>query len=350
MFGGGSLESSRYSEIRELLKRNYNISPMSVQRIKGVYKVQSAEGFYCLKLVEYKLPHFLFILGAIRHLRDNGFIYGPEVIKTVEGMEYIELDGIYAYLMPWLKGRECSYDNLIELYMASIRLGELHKASEGFMPCDNMRPRVGWFKWVEVFRTRMNEILDFKYKILSKPNKSDVDKLYLDMIPKEIERCCYAIENLENSGYDLKMMKDIKKSGFCQHDYAHHNVMICENGINVIDFDYCILDSYIHDLASLMMRAMKYGNWDQKRAGIIIRAYNTVHEVAPEDIAIMSAFMEFPQDFWQRGIQYYWEKQPWGEEFFIKKLISYRDDMKVKEGFIREFRNQKLSNIIGGKS
>ena len=39
---------------------------------------------------------------------------------------------------------------------------------------------------------------------------------------------------------------------FCHHDFAHHNLLIDKQGeINVIDFDYCILDSHIHDLASL---------------------------------------------------------------------------------------------------
>jgi hypothetical protein len=48
--------------------------------------------------------------------------------------------------------------------------------------------------------------------------------------------------------------------------------------------------------------------------------------------------MEFPQDFWQIGIQYYWENQPWGEEFFIKKLEKILEDREDKQNFIDEFR------------
>jgi hypothetical protein len=48
--------------------------------------------------------------------------------------------------------------------------------------------------------------------------------------------------------------------------------------------------------------------------------------------------MEFPQDYWQVGIQYYWEEQPWGEEFFIKKLKKINEDSEEKQEFIEDFR------------
>ena len=34
----------------------------------------------------------------------------------------------------------------------------------------------------------------------------------------------------------------------------------------------------------------------------------------------------FPQSFWQIGLQYYWEQQPWNEEVFINKIIRYLED------------------------
>lgn len=54
------------------------------------------------------------------------------------------------------------------------------------------------------------------------------------------------------------MDKEVMKMGFCHHDYAHHNILVDDkNELNIIDFDYCILDSHLHDLASLLIRAMK---------------------------------------------------------------------------------------------
>jgi len=59
----------------------------------------------------------------------------------------------------------------------------------------------------------------------------------------------------------------------------------------------------------------------------------------------MAAFMEFPQDYWQRGIQYYWEKKMWGEDFFLRKLKAYADDREERQEFINIFREFKLDNL-----
>lgn len=333
-------------EIIDVMKREYNITATSIEKIKNVYRIETDEHIYCLKVVKYELPHFLFILGAINHLTNNGFQYVPNIIKTSMGRDYIQIDKAFAYVTLWLKGRECSYDNPIELSIAAKKLGELHRASEGLIINDEMKPRIGWFKWIEVFRTRKGEILDFRDKIEKKCRKSDVDIYYLSLMEEEVQRCDRAIEDLCNTSYENKMLAEIKLGGFCHHDYAHHNVLICEDNIvNIIDFDYCILDTHLHDLSSLLIRAMKYCRWNEERMKIILSAYRTSHVLEQEDIKIMAAFMEFPQDYWQRGIQYYWEEKHWGEEFFLRKLKLYADDRSERQEFINEFRKLNLDNL-----
>lgn len=332
-------------DILEILKSKYQLSVTSIERIKGVYRVETEENIYCLKIVNYNYPHFLFILQAINYLRDRGFYDTPEIKYTVEGRQYVQCEDKFAYLTNWLKGRECSYDNPIELSMAARKLGELHSASEGFEISNNMEPRVGWLKWIEVYRTRKNEILDFKYKIKDKKIKNNFDLKYDSLIEEELERCDKSIDNLCSSNYEKKMLRDIKYGGFCHHDYANHNVIINSQGANIIDFDYCILDSYLHDLASLLLRAMKYDRWSEARFKTILNAYRSVHRLDEEDIGIMIAFMEFPQDFWQRGIQCYWENQPWGEEFFLRKIKLYEEDRLIKQLFLDKVRNYDFNNL-----
>ena len=59
----------------------------------------------------------------------------------------------------------------------------------------------------------------------------------------------------------------------------------------------------------------------------------------------MAGFMEFPQAYWQLGIQYYWEEQPWGEEFFLKKLEKIHEDREYRQDFINDFRSNKWGLI-----
>ena len=134
------------------------------------------------------------------------------------------------------------------------------------------------------------------------------------------------------------MDREVKKRGFCHHDFAHHNILIDKDQqINIIDFDYCILDTHIHDLASLLIRVMKDGKWNNKTGDLIINNYREVLEVTDDELKIMKYFIMFPQSFWQIGLQYYWEQQPWNEEVFINKIIRYLEDVEYREIFLDEY-------------
>ena len=333
-------------DIVRILKEEYNIEAKEVEKIKGAYRIEAEGKLYCLKIVKYELPHFLFILSAINHLNNNGFEYAPEIMKTVNGREYIVIDVFFAYVTEWLNGREVSYDNPVELSLAARKLAQLHKASQGFVVEEYMKPRVGWFKWLEVYRTRRCEILDFRDRIYAKDYRTSFDSYYLKFMEDALKQCDNAICNLCNSNYDIRMIDEITRNGFCHHDYAHHNILIGENNeLNIIDFDYCILDTHLHDLSSLLIRAMKYHKWSDERMKNILTSYHEIYPLKQDEIPIMAAFMEFPQDYWQRGIQYYWEKKSWDEEFFIKKVKAYAEDRKDREEFIERFRQIKISHI-----
>ena len=325
-------------KIINLVRENYGLSVDSIEKVKNSYKINSEKKSYFLKVIKYKFKHFNFIISAIIHLQKNNFETIPEILKTVNGRNYIRVDTNYAYLMPWIPSREVNYDNVIELEMATKKLAELHKCSEGFITNLHMKPRVGWFTWINVFETRKDEILDFKYRIQKKSNKSQFDKLYLSCLNEEIERAKKSINVLKESNYLELMIKEYEKKGFCHHDYANHNVLIDRyNNINIIDFDYCMLDTHLHDLASLMIRVMKNGKWDKEKAEEIINNYSTINPVKSEELFIMKEFIRFPQSYWQLGIQKYWEEQPWKESVFIDKLKKYIEDREDREDFLKNF-------------
>ena len=258
-------------------------------------------------------------------------------------MGYIKLGSSYAYLNKWIDCRNCNYKNSGELKLAAQKLGELHKCSEGFTTSNIMRPRIGWFSWIKVFETRCDEILDFKKRIYQKAYKSEFDEVYLRAIDEELERGKKAIEELKVNNYIGIMENEVLKRGFCHHDYANHNVLLLENNeINIIDFDYCILDSHLHDLSSLCIRTMKEGRWDLNLFKYIIESYSKNKEVKDEEFPIMASFIEFPQAYWQLGLQYYWEQQPWEEEHFLKKLGKYEKDREFRQNFVDELSNFTL--------
>lgn len=344
LIGGRVMETEA---VVKLVMDNYEIEVNKAIKIKNVYKLEGNKKDYCLKIVHYEYGHFLFILEAMNHLINNGFSNVPTIIKNKLGEDYIKFDKYYAYLTDWTLARECNYDNPLDIILAASTLASLHKKSQGFLVTEEMHPRYNWLKWQEVFSTRTDEIFDFKSRIEKKENKTEFDYKYESMISREVKRANKSIVDVNKTDYVNKMKVEMKKNGYCHHDFAHHNVLIGKDeGVTIIDFDYCMLDTHLHDLASLLIRKMKNGKWDISDAIYVLDAYSSIYPIEKTDIPIMAAFMEFPQDFWQVGIQYYWEKQPWGEEFFLNKLKRIELDRAERQEFIDQFSNLNYGGEI----
>lgn len=322
---------------------NYGLKCKEVIKIKNTYKIITDDEEYCLKVIKYQYPHFYFIVSAQKHLINRGFKGIPKIISTLQGKDYISLEDKFAYLTPWVKCRECDYKNIEDLKLAAEKLSELHNCSEGFAISKELRPRIGWGTWYRTFETRGEEILDFKKRISQKAYKSEFDNLYLSVMDEELNRVYKSLENIKESKYFSYMRNEVRKLGFCHHDFADHNVLVLENGdLNIIDFDYCILDSHLHDLSSICVRSMKEGMWSLEIFQKIIDSYTKNKEVINDELPIMSAFIEFPQAYWQLGLQYYWEQQPWEEERFLSKLTKYIKDRELRQEFVDELSNFTL--------
>lgn len=326
-------------EILKYLGNCYNIIFIDIKKIKGTYKLLDKDrNKYALKVVKYDFRHFYFILNAILHLQKNNYHYVPNIIKTKNGELYIKFNKYYAFLGEWVEGHICNYDNKDELQKAVLNLANMHVKSKNFILSKEMKPRIYWFSWINIFLARKNEILDFENRIKQKANKSKFDLFYMDNIKKQLEIASRSIDGLMNSNYIDVMERHVKKLEFCHHDYANHNlIMGRNNNVFLIDFDYCILDSHLHDISSLIIRTMKNGKWNKEKFNNIIHEYSSVYPILDEELEVMKYFIMFPQDFWQIGLQKYWEQQPYEEEKYKDKITKYINDCDDKYKFLHDF-------------
>ena len=323
------------NELKNLIENNYGYTVQSVEKIKNAYKINTDRGIKCFKASKYDINQFEFIIGAITHLMDNKFDGVIDIQPTINNKNYVEFDKRYGFLCDWIDSREANFGNPIELRMCINTLSKLHIASKGFKPKINIGIRNLYGKWIKRFKKRCDELLYFKALITKKDHYSEFDNIYLECFDIHYNQGLKTIKDLERSNY-LDIM-DIHKSeaGLCHHDTANHNFLITSDlKMYVIDFDYCIFDTHMHDLASIIIRNLKYGNWNVEVMNYIIDIYSKNIPVSDEELFIIFCFMEFPQDFWQVGLQYYVENQAWGDEFFIKKLNRITIDSKERWGFL----------------
>lgn len=328
------------NELLEFLSKTYETEVYDITPVKNVMRISTKSGDKCLKKVKYNQPQFLFVLSAMEHLLKNGFNKILPFLPAADGKLYFRLDNNFYYLTEWIASRECDYSNPVELRMAAVSLAELHEASKGFSPGAEVEDRIAWGKWKHKFEKRIRDVQSFKDIIDSKKRLTYFDNLYRANIDYFIGQGVSSIEHLEDTNYLQLMAEEKEKKSFCHHDFAHHNVLISSDfKVYIIDFDYCICDTRIHDLSSLIIRNLRHGSWHMEKSQYIIDCYCKKGHLLRDEIPVMNAFMEFPQDFWQVGLQYYVEKLKWEEDHFNKRLERAIDDIPGRQQFLNEFKN-----------
>ena len=126
-------------EVHEPLEEVLKHYPLTVLDIrnesykekKGVWWVRTTSGMKILKKISNSEQTLRFILDAVRHLRNNGVLL-PEVNRTSDGSEYVNIEGTCFVLTDAVEGKKPSYSSPEEGVDRST-LADFHRAS-GFKP------------------------------------------------------------------------------------------------------------------------------------------------------------------------------------------------------------------------
>ena len=133
-----------YQPDLEALLANWGLKPIQAEKIKDVFKVDTAQGVKNLKVSPLKPKRLIFVHQAINHLIKNGFTKMNPIIPTLQGGTYVS-DGQFAYtLFDWIAGRQCNFANQAELAEATRVLAELHRRTLGFVPPPHSNMRKQW--------------------------------------------------------------------------------------------------------------------------------------------------------------------------------------------------------------
>lgn len=250
-------------------------------------------------------------------------------------MPYVNYENGTYVVIDVIDGRECTFENMVDLKNVSKGLAKFHEAGKN-IKCDiDSRNMSG--KMIELIRKRIVDMKKYKDIADIHVNKSDFDKLYLRYCDYYIYESGEAANYLEDSAYRDECKN---KCTFCHHDLAHHNIMIGnDENVYFIDFDYCIIDLPYHDLCNIITKAVKHNLWSIDMTQTIIEGYSSVAPLTKDEMKILYGYLMFPQDFYEIAMAYYLKTRDWEEDEFFEKLkrrAEYKD-MRIK--FLNDFKN-----------
>lgn len=343
---GDGMDQSRYRDKSYLVTyelttdifETFDLLVDDIVPIRSVYILYTDKGVKILKKVNYGLDDLIFINGVMEHVRRNGFMNVVTFMKTVDGNYYMEKpDGIYVVL-DLVEGREADYQNPIDLSLVAKSLCRFHNASRGME--NIIAHRNNLYSWVPSFEKRAEDLLKFKEIAELHEIKTGFDRLYLNFVDRYYEDAVKSISLLKSSNYYNLCDKVNETKNICHHDLAYHNAIIdANNDVFFVDFDYCILDLRIHDIANLLVKSIKNCGWDVEKAANIIRDYCSIDALDCSELDVLYDFLIFPQDFYEISRSYYMRTRKWDEEEFQYRLENKVSTCSDREKFIEEFRH-----------
>ncbi|MBC5630192.1 CotS family spore coat protein [Clostridium sp. NSJ-6] len=276
-------------------KKVLKITDSSKERIDFIDKA--------LKIIEKKYPR---VLKYTRNIDD-------EIITLWKDKQYVLLDMV--------EGREAAFTNPVEVELCSKAIAEMHIASKNLieeLSEEEIKNNSGK-NLIKKMEDEYYTLIQLQKVVGKYKYKNEFDDLFLKNVDNAKRDLLKTIEEIKNSKYD-SMIKNRGNIVLCHNDLAHHNFIIDGDKVNIIDFDYCSIDTRILDIYGYTMKVIKNLAYNEEIIELIIKSYNEVSKLEDEEIEMLRKLINYPRDFISISTDYYFKQKMWDEEVFLSRL------------------------------
>lgn len=315
------------------LFEKFGIEVLDIIPIRKVYLLNTNKGDKILKKIENSINHMRFLKEALKYIEPkfDGIL---KFCKTIDSDFYVAWKNDTYCLLEVMPGTECQFNNLLHIEIAAKGLGNFHKSSKGFTTGNEDKNYVG--KMINILKRKQDELKFFKALLIQYDEFTEFDNIVIKEIDDYIKEGDDSISFLQNSAYD-SLCKDKENLAICHHDLAYHNILIQDDKVNLIDFDYAIVDLKVHDLCNFINKVEKSCLFDISKAELIIENYKKTNSLSKEELEVLYGLLLFPNDFYSICKSYYSRKKNYEEEVFLYKLSRKINDQFARKDFLKEF-------------
>lgn len=322
-------------EINKEIMDVYGLDIKSIIPFKDSYIIHCDKGRKILKKTDLTPERINFIHEAKEHLIRNNFTNLDRYICTLDGDPFFVSGDVRYVITEAVDGRECNFDSRADVVKASNILACMHKASRGLVVSEKSKPKDELGKLPGYFIKRLEEIK--KLKKIAKKGKTKFDFLFLEHIDYYYDLGLKAIEALSSSKYEVLVETARREGILCHHDYTHSNILCNENGVWVINYDFCCFELKIYDIANLIRRKMRKCSWDINEAKTIIYEYGKIEDLSRDEFDVMRIILQFPQKFWRVTNKYYNSRKSWSEKSYVSKLQEVIEEIEPHKNFMDRY-------------
>lgn len=317
------------------LFNSYDFLVTDVIPLRKVFILLTDKGNKILKKIDYAKEDLYFIVYGIDYLTNNGFDRIINFYRNNMGhITTVWKDSTYV-VMDLIEGRECEYNNPLDINIAVRSLAEMHEASRdiGFSKdCSRFKG----FKLINSYKEKLQDLENMKTMALSYKNKNEFHEIFLTHVDYFLERMKKSIEVLEKSPY-MELCKVKNNFILCHHDLAYHNILIKDNKGYFIDFDYSIIDLRVHDICNFINKTTKNSCYDFNMLNQIIKEYNSISPISKEEYEVLHGMLLFPEGFYSISRDYFYRKKLWKFNSYLYKIQKKVQDIEERQDMVETF-------------
>lgn len=305
---------------------NYNITVLNIKNEsykdkKGVWWIQTPDGYKILKKISNSEDTLKFIISAVNHFQLKG-IKIPRINKTKSGNDYVNLQGTCYVLSDAISGKTPSYDSSKELMAIVKELARFHKASAGFHPLENTKPKNHLGIWVQDYTEQIEDMNRFYKDEVSVSGKDSIGKFILAEFPYFYQRAYEAINALKGNEYRDWVDKAGKTGCLCHQDFAAGNLIMTSNEIYILDTDSITIDIPARDIRKILHKIMKKsGKWDSELVKRVLGYYQSENPLTQSEWQVVKMDIMFPHLFIGAMNKYYYQRdKEWSPQKYLQRL------------------------------
>lgn len=273
----------------------------------------------------------------LMHLRSRGYLVDRMEPDSEGNLASLYREYYLFVVKESLEGRECDTRSESEILKAASLLAALHTDMRGFAAVtDEDRLRLAAPDIVTEMERHNRELRKVYTFIRKKNRKNEFESAYLSCCQDVLAEAQEAERRLKASDYALLKAQALKEGQFCHGEYIHHNILVADNCMAVINFEKFALDVQMNDLYLFLRKILEKQNYDPCLGHEILNAYDSVRPISGEEREYLSIRLSYPEKFWKLANYYYNTNKAWIPGKHMEKLEKFLSQREKRVSFSKE--------------
>lgn len=318
------------------LLENYDFTVNKTKKGRGAIIAETDKG---LKLfVEYNGPKEKVDLQELlmNTIKAAGFFNIDCFVRNKEdSILSIDYDGKAYMVKDYYLAKECNVSDRGECKRAALALARLHKAMRGNFT--EYPVTISKEVFFTEFQKRDQELRRVRNFVRKTSRKNDFEILFLECFSHFEEQAKKAESYLNEDTVQTLCERVLKEGMFCHGDCSHHNILLEEENVYIVNFEKFRQDIQVKDLTLFLRKVLEKNNWSKSLGMEILEAYQQVLPFTKEEVMYIYARLIYPEKFWKIANGYLNQRKSLPSKRQKEKLEILLASEQEREQFLKSF-------------